>query len=73
MEEFKYKKAVAQTYKTSNSSTKKSLNMLTTTTGTKQNKSTAITMTMSIATFFSRLTRAPDESCPETASDTCLL
>ena len=72
MEELKYKKAALQTYKTSNSSTKKSLNMLTTTIGTKENKSTAITMTMSMATFFSRLTRA-DESCPETASDTCLL
>ena len=46
--------------------------MLTTTIGTKQNKSTATTMIMSIATFFSRLTSG-DESCLETAPATCLL
>ena len=72
MEELKYKTAVAQTYKTSNSSPRKPLNMLTTTAGNKENKSTAITMIMSIATFFSRLTKA-DKFCPETAPTTCLL
>ena len=72
MDELKYKTAVAQTYKTSNLSPNKSLNMLTTTAGNRENKSIAITMTISIATFFSRFTRA-DRSCPETAPTTCLL
>ena len=72
MEELKYTIVVVQTYRTSNSSTKTAWNILIINAGAMETKSTAITMIMSIATFFSRLTRA-DACCPETAPTIWLL
>lgn len=72
MEELRKIIVVDQTYKSSNLSLKKNLSVLTLNKGTKQSNSTAITMIMSIAAFFSRLNRT-DAFGPDKASPNCLL
>ena len=72
MEELKKIRAADQAYKTSNLSSNTRRNILMNIAGAKKSISTAITMSMSMADFFSRLNRT-DKFCPETASATWLL
>ena len=71
MEELRKMAAADQAYKTSNLSPNKRRNILRNTAETKQSISTAITMSISVAAFFSRL-NITDRFCPETAFATWL-
>ncbi len=72
MEELIKTAADDQAYKTSYSSSKNRRKILINIPGAKQSISTAITTSMSMVAFFSRLNRT-DKFCPETASATWLL
>ena len=72
MEELRLIAPADQAYNGSNLSPNKPLNKFTNNAGAKNSISPTITMSMSMAAFFSRL-NITDKFCPETASATWLL